>query len=160
MKDVWKVHQKWADATFGKDRDPVGPLKHMLKEVEECKETPDDIVEYADCLLLLFDAARLRGMSLCELELPVKIIGIEKNQGDTYLLDELADHICTTIRCLRDTALSGPHFRRLGARLMFCVHNAGFSYSELRDAALAKMEVNKAREWPKPIQGEPCLHVK
>ena len=52
----------WSQETFGADgaagRGPVGPLKHLAKEAKEAADAPDDIVEYADCFLLLADAMR------------------------------------------------------------------------------------------------------
>lgn len=56
-----KEHEKFSDETFGKDRNPIGPLKHLKKEIDEIIENPDDIVEYADFLLLFIDAIRLNG---------------------------------------------------------------------------------------------------
>lgn len=59
----------WSEATFGTNaqRGPVGPLKHLLKEVNEAIEKPDDIEEYADCVFLIFDACRRAGFSFHQL---------------------------------------------------------------------------------------------
>jgi hypothetical protein len=45
-----KEQAEWSRATFGSDteRGPVGPLKHLAKEVEECLAKPSDRMEYAD----------------------------------------------------------------------------------------------------------------
>lgn len=55
----------WSQATFGLDteRGPEGALKHLRKEVDETLEAQDDILEYADCLILIVDAARRAGIS-------------------------------------------------------------------------------------------------
>lgn len=55
----------WSQKTFGSDstRGPIGPLKHMLKEVQEALDNPTDIEEYADLLLLLMDSSRRAGFS-------------------------------------------------------------------------------------------------
>lgn len=60
-------HAEWSNGTFGSDRGPVGSLKHLIKEAEEAIANPTDSVEYADCLLLVFDAARRSGLSHREL---------------------------------------------------------------------------------------------
>lgn len=54
----------WSQATFGADsvRGPIGPLKHLEKEAREAQDSIDDESEYADCLLLVLDAARRAGM--------------------------------------------------------------------------------------------------
>ena len=58
-----KEHAAWSQATFGSDseRGPLGPLKHLEKEAREAQESPTDPSEYADCLLLILDAARRAG---------------------------------------------------------------------------------------------------
>lgn len=55
----------WSQAVFGCDsqRGPIGPLKHLEKEAVEAQENPEDEFEYADCLLLVLDAARRAGFS-------------------------------------------------------------------------------------------------
>lgn len=94
----WNEHAQWSQATFGSDieRGPAGPLKHLKKEAEEALLKQGDLVEYADCLFLIFDATR----------------------------------------------------------------RAGFSLSELIDAALDKLEVNKKRKWNPPTSDEPVEHVR
>jgi hypothetical protein len=53
----------WSQATFGTDADrgPIGALRHLEKEAREAQQTPGDLSEYADCLLLILDAARRAG---------------------------------------------------------------------------------------------------
>lgn len=57
-------HTEFSIKTFGKNRDPKGPLKHLLKEVNEVIENPEDVTEFADCLLLTIDSIRLNGHTL------------------------------------------------------------------------------------------------
>jgi hypothetical protein len=38
-------------------------LRHLEKEARETQAAPDDIEEYADCFLLILDAARRAGIS-------------------------------------------------------------------------------------------------
>ena len=58
----WDALAEWSQATFGTDaeRGAIGPLKHLEKEAREAQEALDPI-EIADCLLLVFDAARRSG---------------------------------------------------------------------------------------------------
>lgn len=55
----------WSQATFGTDqeRGPLGALRHLEKEARETQAAPDDVEEYADCFLLILDAARRAGIS-------------------------------------------------------------------------------------------------
>lgn len=58
-------HADWSRKTFGADkvRGPIGPLKHLAKEVGEALAKPKDVMEYADCLLLVLDASRRAGFT-------------------------------------------------------------------------------------------------
>ena len=61
------IHGLWSDKTFGISS-PLVPLHHLRKEVDEVIAAPADITEYADCYLLLMDAARLAGFSMTDIE--------------------------------------------------------------------------------------------
>ena len=78
LKQFWNEHAEWSQATFGTDaeRGPIGPAKHLQKEVNEVLEhlegetKPDNgalLEEYADCLFLLFDSVRRAGFDLNQL---------------------------------------------------------------------------------------------
>src|SRR5688500_7375797 len=60
IHQLWLDQAEWSQATFGSDdeRGPIGALKHLAKEAVEAQAAPDDEEEYADCLLLILDAAR------------------------------------------------------------------------------------------------------
>lgn len=60
---------EWSQAVFGPDdeRGPIGALKHLRDEVDETLNAPDDVSEYADCLLLTIESARRAGFSVDEL---------------------------------------------------------------------------------------------
>lgn len=66
FSEFQKEHGVWSDQTFGA-RSPIGPLHHLRKEVDEVIQNPTDIKEYADCLLLLMDSARLSGFNMDDL---------------------------------------------------------------------------------------------
>jgi len=65
---LWDALAEWSQTTFGTDaeRGAIGPLKHLEKEAREAQEALDP-VEIADCLFLVFDAARRRGLTLDQL---------------------------------------------------------------------------------------------
>jgi hypothetical protein len=80
IHDFWNAQAEWSRATFGSDaeRGPIGPLKHLCKEAKEALDSEGrDPVEIADCLFLVFDAARRSGLTLdglievCEKKLAV-----------------------------------------------------------------------------------------
>lgn len=98
LYDLARDQSEWSQATFGTDaeRGPMGALKHLEREAREAQENPTDPAEYADCFLLILDAAR----------------------------------------------------------------RAGIKPIELIKHAQAKMEINKARTWPKPTSDEPVEHIR
>ena len=55
---------RWANWVFGADRPPDGAIAHLLKEVKELADHPHDSMEYADCFMLLLDAASNAGISV------------------------------------------------------------------------------------------------
>ena len=69
LSEFWDCLAEWSQATFGNDnvRGPSGPLKHLAKEVQEAIVKPDDLEEYADLLLLVFDSCRRAGFTFEDL---------------------------------------------------------------------------------------------
>lgn len=63
MDEFWHALSFWSQKTFGNDHDfgPFRPLSHLKKEVDEVLADPYDIIEYADCIFLVFDACRRAG---------------------------------------------------------------------------------------------------
>lgn len=56
---------RWSNQTFGANRPPDGAIAHLLKEVkDELAIEPFNSMEYADCLMLLLDAASNAGISI------------------------------------------------------------------------------------------------
>jgi hypothetical protein len=98
IQSFWNAQADWSQATFGTDaeRGPIGPLKHLEKEAREAQAKPEDEYEMADCLFLVFDAARRSGLTL----------------------------------------------------------------EKLISTAERKLEINKARTWPKPTDDNPVEHVR
>lgn len=67
IQELQDTVYNWSENTFGKGRPPSAPLNHLLKEVQEAIDSPQDIIEYADCLLLLLDAAAKAGFNTQQL---------------------------------------------------------------------------------------------
>jgi hypothetical protein len=71
LERFWGEHADWSQKTFGSDieRGPEGPLKHLALEVQECLANTGDLEEYADLILLTFDACRRAGFDYSDLTL-------------------------------------------------------------------------------------------
>ena len=69
LSSLAQDQSEWSQATFGTDqeRGPLGALRHLEKEAVETQAAPNDIEEYADCFLLILDAARRAGISPLQL---------------------------------------------------------------------------------------------
>lgn len=65
MRELFEETHEWAEATFsrGQVRRPENSIRHLHKEVLELLAAPYDSEEYADCFLLLMDAAQIAGHS-------------------------------------------------------------------------------------------------
>lgn len=82
MERLRELHAAWAEATFP-GVGPVGPLKHLSKEAIEASERPEEPEEYADCLFLLWDAARRSGLSMNDV-VSAGFAKLEELQTRTY----------------------------------------------------------------------------
>lgn len=70
LEELWKKQSEWSQNTFGPDSQEqrlYGALMHLEKEARECLAMPYDLIEKADCLLLIMDATRRSGRTLREL---------------------------------------------------------------------------------------------
>lgn len=69
LASLSKDQAEWSQATFGTDqeRGPLGALRHLEQEALEAQAAPADAEEYADCFLLILDAARRAGISPLQL---------------------------------------------------------------------------------------------
>jgi hypothetical protein len=69
LEDFWSAQSEWSQRTFGADsvRGPVGALRHLQRECDEAIADPSDVIEFADCLILLLDATRRAGHTLDDL---------------------------------------------------------------------------------------------
>jgi hypothetical protein len=85
---LWNEIGEWSNRTFGDEtqRGPIGPLNHLRREAQEAinaldaRDYNNAEVEMADCLILVFDAARRAGMT------PMTLVGtalekMEINRG-------------------------------------------------------------------------------
>jgi hypothetical protein len=100
MLAFWHYLAQWSEKTFGSRdvRGSTGPLKHLEKEAREAYMETDPQkrrVEIADCLFLVFDAARREGMSYDDL-LATVMTKLEVNQSRTWppaSADEPVEHV-------------------------------------------------------------------
>jgi hypothetical protein len=97
LADFWDALGIWSQATFGTDaeRGPLGPIKHLRKECDEALAKPDDIVEYADMVFLVFDACRRAGFTYEELEAAIwaKLAVNQKRTWGPKSSDGVTEHI-------------------------------------------------------------------
>jgi len=71
IRDINNLQKRiaaWADETFGKGVQRLGPLLlHMEEEVRELRFKPNDAMEWGDVFMMLLDAARLKGLTIVDL---------------------------------------------------------------------------------------------
>lgn len=83
--DLFETQRDWSYDTFGDQgfRGPYSSLVHLKDEVDEVIAAPDDLEEYADCMILLMDAAWRAGFTADELLTAVQYKTI-KNKHRTW----------------------------------------------------------------------------
>ena len=95
-----KDHRAWSDKNFGnrRERGPVGPLKHLAKEVQEAIADPHDIMEFADMTFLLLDSLHRAGFSPHDLNeaMKEKMEILKTRNYPRGLPDEPAEHVRET----------------------------------------------------------------
>lgn len=115
MQDFWDEQAEWSEATFGptSERGPLGPLKHLKKEVvneaipiaEVLKEGVEGEFalmkttarlqeEIVDCLFLTIDAARRSGLQYDQF-LSMAFEKLDRNKLRTWVKtnnDEPVEH--------------------------------------------------------------------
>lgn len=110
LKEFWRQHSEWSQKTFGLDseRGPIGPIRHLEKEVQEILEkidnatTPEDLLEeFADAQFLLFDAVRRAKFTYTDLTLAC-FKKLEKNKGRVWKVpsdpDQPIEHVREEIK--------------------------------------------------------------
>lgn len=48
-------HRNWSYATFGTGRQTIGLIRHIEKELDELRQTPDELSEWIDVMILALD---------------------------------------------------------------------------------------------------------
>lgn len=70
MTEPWQEIQdkigRFTDETFGGST-VESKMAHLREEIQEVIDAPEDKMEWADCMILLLDAARRAGLSMDDL---------------------------------------------------------------------------------------------
>lgn len=62
-----RQQQRWSEETFGPGPRTEGVLDHILDELEEIKDAPDDVTEWIDVVILGLDGAWRAGYTAEEI---------------------------------------------------------------------------------------------
>lgn len=100
FSELYRDESNWSQETFGTDAEhgPIGALKHLEKEAREAQAEPGDMMEYADCFLLILDASRRAGFDLWVLlqASRTKLEMCKQRKWQKQNGDEPAEHIRDT----------------------------------------------------------------
>lgn len=132
---------------FGPNPRLKGVHDHLRKEVAELQAAPNDLSEWADCLLLCLDGAMRAGMSPQEV---VEYSGFDHAPIVAEMalrchcdVEELGGHILE----LSDKVSQGKAWVDVAGKVAIAAHRQGIQFSDLLNAAADKLEINKARSW-------------
>ncbi len=143
-----KEQQAFSLEAFGPNPRLEGVCAHLRKEIEEVKAAPDDLTEWADCLLLCLDGTMRTGMTpdevvtFTELDKPgiwreMDLIydgEMSRLRGDAFILSRMVDH--------------GQTWATMAWKVAASAYHHGISVEALLKATADKLEVNKQRSWP------------
>lgn len=97
FRDLVSDQAEWSQRTFGTDQDrgPIGALKHLALEAVEAQSDPASVEEYADCFLLILDAARRAGIKPMQLveAAQAKMVKNKARQWPKPTSDEPVEHV-------------------------------------------------------------------
>lgn len=153
-RQIWDDQTAWTFATFGPPGGPDdvrGRLEHLLEEIDEVAADPTNAEEYADCVLLVWDAARRDGHDLGTIE-PYH----RSFTHPSFNLLRLTVEVCV------EEGATGPadYGRDLWGAISSLAHLHGISGDQLLQAMHDKLQVCKQRTWETKVPGQPCRHVK
>ena len=146
--ELLKEQHEWSLKTFGPNQRTAGVLEHLQKEVEEVSAQPDDLAEWADCVLLAVDGAMRAGAS------PEMLA--------TYMRPEVdVPDMCKTysgkLHDLKRDAAYMKTMNHLGEwkawgvladKILVCALKHGHTLDDTLRAAKTKLRVNQQRIWP------------
>lgn len=145
----------WSEATFGprSERGPIGPLRHLLKELKEIEADPADIMEWVDACFLVIDAS-WRASSL----VPASAwSGARSTRNDLFRVRQDVEWLIE----------QGGHQVMGYIDLLWAVMGNARYYGHTPEALGAAMSVklviNKMRSWPDwraHPAGQPIEHVR
>lgn len=149
FQQLWDRQAAWSERTFGADRGPVGPLRHLLRELDEVARatSADAVLEWADVLILAIDAARRSGAFARS---RLRVGGVEPSHS-------LRNQVVWCIAA----AERGEHSAHLYETLVATVwQEAEVAFDELIAAAFVKTLINERRTWGAPDAEGVCEHVR
>lgn len=145
----------WQLATFGTGERTQALIKHIRKELREIEQNPGDLMEWVDVMILAIEGAWRSGGKVAEWQANlVNVVYIPMSAGLT------ARSMKWTLGAFERGVYSGDVWYEM---FEYAVHGAmsqNFTLAQIQQALVEKLEINKARQWPEPIDGEPVEHVR
>lgn len=146
--ELLKEQHEWSLKTFGPNQRTAGVLDHLQKEIEEVSAQPDDLAEWADCLLLAVDGAMRAGASPQRLAAYIspdtEILEMRKTySGNLHELKRDVGHM-KTLNHLGEWKAWGV----LACKILVCAAKKGYTLGDVFAAANEKLQINKQRIWP------------
>jgi hypothetical protein len=96
ITDYIQDHIAWSKKTFGSGRHTLGLIKHIQKELDEIKEFPSDVEEWADVIILGIDGAWRAGYTaqqVAEALIEKQEVNRKREWGPVVSEDEPIEHV-------------------------------------------------------------------
>lgn len=125
--------------TFGPGERTAGVVAHIRKELAEIAADPDDVVEYADVVILAFDGAMRAGHAPAAVA-DAFLVTLARNEGNAYVAFAVED----AARAPQDVKA----WALVAARACEAGALRGFLRSAVLAAVIDKQARNELRTWP------------
>lgn len=125
--------------TFGPGERTAGVVAHIRKELAEIAADPDDVVEYADVVILAFDGAMRAGHAPAAVA-DAFLVTLARNEGNAYVAFAVED----AARAPQDVKA----WALVAARACEAGALRGFLRSAVLAAVIDKQARNESRTWP------------
>lgn len=158
IEDTLSRKREWSLKTFGsiQERGPVGPLKHLLLEIEELKSNPEDLTEWVDCFFLIDDAAYRAGYDIWD--------GITDNMLREFWASDF-DSCLDTLRVSAELLAHNPSldeafYDGLLVKLLCAFNKTEHPWHQFVEAIEDKFQILLTRTYLKTPDGVPSEHVR
>lgn len=150
LQQLLANQREWSLKTFGPGRRTVGLIKHIIKELDEIEQKPDDPLEWVDVFILAMDGAH-------RTDCPIPDIVKTFERIHSVLNNEIVDFL----DCIKHTDPTVDEWVTIACMAVEALRQLNYDRDEIFAMIEAKQLVNINRQWPAwTSEDQPSEHVR